>query len=640
MKPSRITLSPPSHSRLLLLGGLLLLSPACARRVEAPTPGQRCCIDVNSCLTLLGDSKGHVHDEDARSLPLNRLDPLKRCAARELDTGGSEAHAGLVPLLFHPAPQVRSGAALALSSANFAFSAQTPDAIPALLHAHEKGPPELPLAALVRFDDARAGSALRRYLQEGPTHILPCVGPTLAPLVVEALEAPDITPPVLARGADLLCNLTRKLTPRVRAILRRELARPTLWRSADPSCQQPLPRTCQVVEDACMPYAGSIAHALSGGARKEVYPEFMEALTRDDERLTPLILHYLADTPSPELDAWRARLLESPIPDCRQHALRRIDTPPPQAREVLQALLERGAPWEREGAASLLARFGDDRAIGALLRALDDPHAGVQAAAARALGSLKQKASAALPRLEELAGTHASPHVRLGAAVARLKMTGQWKPPRAYPCPELTKLDGEPGQWELRLRTGQVRLHSFQRPSESPHASGPCAGISTDSFRNGFIPMNQACLVLNPGAKDGHAETWVSEKGRRISLDRWWGVPTPKYSLEFHGKRLVFHGLSHNGVYLGDVSEVARTQQGGWMMRPFAPLPGHPSAHALESRGDLVVMTRDGNPWELGLSHEDFVPMEAWPWSYSEAFGAACNPVVRITRDGQVFDVE
>ena len=428
-----------------------------------------------------------------------------------------------------------------------ACARRVPDASPARLHTQEKDPLELPLAALVHLDDARAESVLRRYLQEGPTQPeLPCVGPTLAPVVVEVLEAPDVTPPVLTRGAELLCTVTRKLSPRVRAILRRELARPTLWRSTDPSCQEPLPRTCQVVEDACMLYAGSIAQVVSGAVREDVYPaELMEALERDDERLTPLILYFLARTRSPELDAWRARLLESPIPDCRQHALRYIRTPPPQAREVIQALLERGAPWERAAAAPLLARFGDDLAVGPLLRALDDPHAGVQAAAAEALGTLKQKASAALPR-----------------------------------------------------------------------------------------------LVLSPRVEGVYAETWVAEKGRRIILEHWGVGPNPLHVLEFHGKRLVFHGLMHRSI-TGDVGAVTQTPQGGWMMTAFAPLFGYPGGYALDSRGDLVVAVLDGTFLEsLGADTEDLMRTGTMPRSYSEAFGAACGPVVRITPDGQVFDVE
>ncbi len=636
MTPSRLTRSPPSP--LLLLGVLLLLGLACARRVETPEPEARCCDDVYGCLQLLADTKGPVQDADARSLPLERLDPLKQCAAGELERWAPEAHGSLVTLLYHPAPQVRSGAALALSSPKFIFGQGQPDTVPALLHALEQGPPELPLAALLHFDDARAGPVLRRYLQEGPTQpTLPCAGTTLASVVVEVLEAPDVTPRVFERGAGMLCTLTRQLVPRVRALLARELARPALWRSSDPSCQEPLPSTCQLVESDCMPYAGSLARALSGGVRDAVYPEFMEALARDDAHLTPLILQDLRSVKSPALDAWRARLLQSPSPDCRQHALRHIDTPPPQAREAIQSLLERGAPWERAGAAALLGRSGDDQAIAALRRALEDPHAGVQAAAVRALGGLKQKASAALPRLEELAATHPSPRVRLNAALARFWMTGVWKRPTAYPCPESRDVDGEPKQWELLLRSGPVRLRDFQRPSDAAPSSGPCAGLGPRSFRSYFVPVDQACLVLAPGVEGVNAETWVSEKGHRFSLEHWGVAPNPYYVLEFHGKLLLFHGLLHLSTSVGDVSEVVRTPQGGWMLTPFAPLLGNPSAYGLDSRGDLVVAVHWGGLWEAGPNIDDDIPRER---SYAEAFGAACSPVVRITRDGQVFDVE
>ncbi len=102
----------------------------------------------------------------------------------------------------------------------------------------------------------------------------------------------------------------------------------------------------------------------------------------------------------------------------------------------------------------------------------------------------------------------------------------------------------------------------------------------------------------------------------------------------------MFHGSSHLGYDVGGVSEVSRTPQGGWVMTPFAPLPGYPVAYAMDSQGDLVVATNNGLVWEFDSGPEGPVSSRGEEY-YSQVFDTVCDyPVVRLPRDGQVLDVE
>ncbi len=633
---------------VMLLCTLLLTGPACTtRRLATAEDWASCCTSADECLALLQNAQAQGPDSSNSwgGLPLE-----SSCAADNLKRWRTQVVPRLVDLLSDPSPGVRAGATWSLAQ----LHGGAREAIPALLALHEREPRGPALAALVYLDEPRALPLVRRHLQEGASEpVLPCLDRTLAPLMVEVFEHPEAFEPALKRRLPSLCSLPPELVPRLQELLRRELAEPSLRRPSGAACQEPAPKTCQVVLDGCLPHAASLLRVLADDSREEAVPEFLAALARGDERLTPIALQALVERRRPEVVPHLLRQLSSPRLDCRQRALEDFlfmnEAPPAEATEALLGLLERGTPGERERAAYLLGMLRDERAIEPLRRALELPHSGVQKVAARALGTFREKAKAALPQLEELARRDGSQDVRWAAAVARYQLSGEWKAAATPRCPRLIPyLDG----WALRRRTGRLPLRIlWGMPPEPLRTSGPCAGPSRDSPSNILMPMGQACLVARPM---GDFSGWIGvrEQERVTELDDGNRYEhQPLRALDLHGTTVVLQGLCHMGVCSGHVDRITRTPEGTWVLEPFAPLPGNPVAYAFDARGDLVIATTSRGH-QLDFAYLRPPPSaeggESPMGQYVPPFELDCREhpdtnisyVVRITRDGQVLPVE
>ena len=622
---------------------LLVSGSACSRRLVSREDFWSCCTGVEDCLALLQEAKAPGPDP---SIPWFRVATEVKCAAFKLRdlSEQPEVLPRLVALLSHPSPRVRDAAVYTFSE----LRARARDAVPALIEAHEKDPRSGALAALVDIDDPRAAPHLRQYLRTGALQpVIPCLGPTLMSVLVEELENPESPVWARARGLPSRCpDPDERITSRLRELLRRELAQPALRRPSGASYQEPAPKTCQVVLDGCMPHAASLFRLFAPYLGDEPAPELLEALARDDERLTPIVLQILVDYRKPEAFPQLVRQLSSPMQDCRLRALRDLDffsETPPEATEVLLGLLERDEPSERTHAAFLLARSRDERAIEPLRRMLKSSLAETQAIAARALGLLGQKAKGALPELEELARTASSQDVRRFSAEARYELSGQWKAAVAPHCPRLSPYLNA---WDLRRRTGPLHLqYAYQmEPLAPPNPSDPCAAPYSDSFGVSLVPMGDACVVVGGTIR-------VREKERTIELDNGnrYELRIP-YALDFHGSVVLLQGDAHMGSAYGRLDRLRQTPEGAWVLELFAPLPGLPVAYALDERGDLVIATTSRGDDE-GISVS--LPSERGGKASSRRggvhpFESSCpeHPetgivyVVRVTSDGRVFPVE
>nr|WP_249344900.1 HEAT repeat domain-containing protein [Corallococcus exiguus] len=203
-----------------------------------------CCKGADACLALLQEVHGPGTGE-------RRLPPEQECAAWKLGRAGEDVVPQLIALLHHADRRVRGGAALALA----AMEEKARQAVPALLDAYEREPREMALHALSSLDDERAAPAIVRHLMESPTSTLEHLGPALAPVLLEVLENPESSWEALVRVRYVLARrasmLTESFVPRLRTLLARELAEPTLLRPPGTSCPSVPAPGCEAIFDGC-----------------------------------------------------------------------------------------------------------------------------------------------------------------------------------------------------------------------------------------------------------------------------------------------------------------------------------------------------------------------------------------------------
>ncbi|CAM4535820.1 MULTISPECIES: HEAT repeat domain-containing protein [Myxococcus] len=598
----------------------VVLALGCSRpwKREDSRTWEGCCQGADACLALLQEL--HGPDTGEKWLP-----PEQACAAWKLGREGEGVVPRLIPLLRHPERRVRGGAAQALAN----MGEKATGALPALIEAYEREPGGLALHALSSLDDERAAPAIVRHLLESPTSALEHLGPTLAPVLFDALENPEsswealvLVRHVLSRRASMH---TETFVPRLRTLLARELEESTLRRPPGTSCPSAPAPGCEAVFDACTPRAAYVASVLAAHAREGAKgePEALQALQRADVRLTPVALQALVAFRSPA--AVPGVLEQLAVPECRARALASLvslgDVARPAATEPLLRLLATGKEgWERARAAEALGRVGDAAAFEALRQAVDAPHSEVQAAAVDALGSyaFREHAEELGPLLQRVGTTHASPVAR---SHARLAMQGlaeqEVQHAESIDCARI--IPGRSGGWTLNEGHTSVQLH-WDKPKAPPQGS-PCAAVPGGDSASVLEAMGEACLVgWDDGEFGGTLE--VHEAGRVTVLEE--PRANPLVVVRMHDALVVVEGLAHMYFGAGRLVRVDASE-GRWRATPWVTLPGAPMAYALDEAGDLVVGTTDQR-------------LDAFVCGRAGTFAPA--HVVRVTRDGRLAPVE
>ncbi|GEL75617.1 HEAT repeat domain-containing protein [Myxococcus virescens] len=565
---------------------VVALSLGCSRRWkrEDTRTWESCCEGADACLALLQEL--HGPDTGEKWLP-----PEQACAAWKLGQVGEDVVPHLILLLRHADRRVRGGAAQALAN----MEEKAKGALPALLRAYEREPGGMALHALSSLDDERAAPAIVRHLLESPTSTLEHLGPTLAPVLLDVLENPEssweelvLVRYVLARRASAY---TETSVPRLRTLLARELAEPTLRRPPGTSCPSAPVPSCEAIFDGCTPRAAYVASVLAAYARRgaEAAPEALQALQRADVRLTPVALQALVAFESPA--AVPEVLHQLAVPECHARALTSLaslgDVARPAATVPLLWLLATGKEgWVRARAAEALGRVGDAAALEALRQAVDAPHSEVQAAAVYALGSYAFRAHAEelVPLLQRVVTTHASPVARSHARLALQGLAEQEvRHAESIDCARI--IPGRSGGWTLREGHTSVQLH-WGKPKAPPRGS-PCAAVRGGDSASVLEAMGEACLVgWDDGEFGGALE--VHEAGRVTVLEE--PQANPLRVVRMHGALVVVEGLAHMYGGAGRLVRVD-SSEGRWRATPWVTLPGAPMAYALDGGGDLVVGT-------------------------------------------------
>ncbi|TQF14944.1 HEAT repeat domain-containing protein, partial [Myxococcus llanfairpwllgwyngyllgogerychwyrndrobwllllantysiliogogogochensis] len=476
-----------------LVCALVSLSLGCARQTwkrEDVMSWEGCCQGAGACLALLLQEV-HGPDSGERWLP-----PEQECAAWKLGREGEDVVPRLVPLLHHADRRVRGGAARALA----AMEEKARRAVPALLAAYEREPGGMALHALSSLDDARAAPAIVRNLLKSPTSTLEHLGPTLAPVLLEVLESPEASWEALVRVRYVLARRavthTETFVPRLRSLLARELAEPTLLRPPGTSCQPAPASGCAAVFDGCTPRAAYVASVLAAYERegREAAPEVLQALQRADVRLTPVALQALVAFDNPAAVPEVLRQLAAP--ECRARALTSLASLGPVARpaatEPLLRVLATGKEgWERARAAEALGRLGDPVALKALRQAVYEPHSEVQAAAVRALSSYGFRAHGEElePLFQQVLTTHASPVARSHARWALQALSGEEVRP-ASPSAPASVLPGPGPDWQMCQGPTSTQLH-WDKP-RAPSREGPCADVPDADSASVLEAMGEA----------------------------------------------------------------------------------------------------------------------------------------------------
>ncbi|NOJ80380.1 HEAT repeat domain-containing protein [Myxococcus xanthus] len=604
-----------------LVCAVVALALGCARQTwtrDNVMTWEGCCEGTDACLALLQETHG---PDTGEKWPA----PEQACAAWKLGRAGVEGVPRLVSLLEHPERRVRGGAVQAL--ANMGENAKS--ALPALLDAYEREPRGMALHALSSLDDERAAPAILRHLLESPTSTLEHLGPTLAPVLVGVLENPESSWEALVLVRHVLTRrgsmYTETFVPRLRTLLARELAEPTLRRPPGMSCPAAPAPGCEAVFDGCTPRAAYVASVLAAYGRQgeKAAPEVLQALQRGDVRLTPVALQALVAFGSPA--AVPGVLEQLAAPECRARALTSLASLGPVARPaatepLLRLLATGGEGWERARAAEALGRVGDSAALDALRQAVDAPHSEVQAAAVDALGSYSFQAHAEelKPLLQQVVAAHASPVARIHARLAlEWRSDQEVRPADSIDCARL--IPGRSGEWTV-CEDGHtsVQLH-WDKPKAPPQGS-PCAAVPGGDSASVLEAMGEACLV---GWDDGEfgGALGVYEAGRMTVLEE--PQANPLQVVRMHGTLVVLEGLAH---LLGGAGRLVRVDasEGRWRATPWVTLPGAPMAYALDDAGDLVVGTTDQR-------------LDAVVCGPAGALAPA--HVVRITRDGRLAPV-
>nr|WP_249346963.1 HEAT repeat domain-containing protein [Corallococcus exiguus] len=485
------------------------------------------------------------------------------------------------------------------------------------------------LHALSSLDDERASPAILRHLLESPTSTLEHLGPTLAPVLVGVLENPEsswealvLVRHVLARRGSMY---TETFVPRLRTLLARELAEPTLRRPPGMSCPAAPAPGCEAVFDGCTPRAAYVASVLAAYGRQgdKAATEVLQALQRGDVRLTPVALQALVAFGSPA--AVPGVLEQLAASECRARALTSLASLGPVARpaatEPLLRLLATGDEgWARARAAEALGRVGDSAALDALRQAVDAPHSEVQAAAVDALGSYSFQAHAEelKPLLQQVVAAHASPVARSHARLALEWLSGQeMRPPDSIDCARV--IPGHGAGWTLYQGHTSLQLHR-EKPKAPPRV-GPCAGVPDGDSASVLEAMGEACLV---GRDDGEfgGTLEVHEPGRVTVLEE--PQANPLQAVRMHGTLVVVEGLAHLAGGAGRLVRVDESE-GRWRATPWVTLPGAPMAYALDEAGGLVVGTTNQRLDEVVCGR-------------AGAFAPA--HVLRVTVDGRLAPVE
>ncbi|NOJ92343.1 HEAT repeat domain-containing protein [Corallococcus coralloides] len=603
------------------LCAVVALSLGCARQTwkrDDVMTWEGCCKGADACLALLQE----VHGPDTGE---RRLPPEQECAAWKLGPTGEDVVPQLIALLHNADRRVRGGAALALA----AMEEKARQAVPALLDAYEREPGGMALHALSSLDDARAAPAIVRHLMESPTSTLEHLGPTLAPVLLVVLENPESSWEALVRVRYVLARrastLTETFVPRLRTLLARELAEPTLLRPPGTSCPSAPAPGCEAIFDGCTPRAAYVASVLAAYERQgaKAAPEVLQALQRGDARLTPVALQALVAFENPV--AVPEVLQQLAVPECRARALTSLASLGPVARpaatEPLLRLLATGEEgWERARAAEALGRVGDSAALKALRQAVYEPHSEVQAAAVRALGSYTFRAHAEElePLFQQVLTTHASPVARSHARWALQALSGEEVQP-ASPSEPASVLPGRGPDWQRCQGPTSLHLH-WEKP-KAPSREGPCADVPGADFASVLEAMGEACLVGRDfGEFGGTLE--VHEVGRVTVLEE--PHANPLQAVRMHGTLVVVEGLAH--LFGGDGLLVrVEASEGRWRATPWVELPGAPLAHGLDEAGNLVVGTTNQRLDEVVCGR---------------AGASVPAHVLRVTVDGRLAPVE
>ncbi|MBU8900783.1 HEAT repeat domain-containing protein [Corallococcus sp. M34] len=616
------TAAKDGHTRVpaWLVCAVLALGLACSRhtwkRGDDVMSWEGCCEDAEECLALLQDVDGP--DTEERMLP-----EAQQCAAWKLGRLGEPVIPQLIALLQHPERRVRGGAAQALAD----MREKAKGAVPALLAAYEREPRGMALHALTLIDDASAGPVIARHLEESPLPMLEQLGPKLAPVLLDVLENPESSWAALVRVRYVLSRRSYRyaetFVPRLRALLARELAEPTLRRPPGTSCPAvPLP-SCEAIYDGCTPRAAYVVSVLGAAGKRGVaaVPEVVQALQRADVRLAPVALQALVAFDSPA--AVPAVLEQLARAECQGRALTSLASLGPVARPAATApllhLLATGEEgWTRARAAAALGRLGDPAALDALRQAASSSHSEVAGAAVRALGrvAFRPHAEEVLALLQKVAESHSSPVVRSNAqrSIQILKPAPARQgsaSPRS--CEALRRMGSE--EWPVDESGISLVLHTME--DKVAPANGPCVGVPGADSAAVLEPMGDACLVGHDAGEFG-GSLEVHEKGRVTVLEA--PDSNPLFVVRVHGALVVAEGVMH--LYGGDGRLVRiDASKAGWRATPWVELPGAPMAHALNAAGDLVVATMNQRLDELVCGRVD---------------GSADTYVLRVTEDGRL----
>lgn len=617
----RIEAKHGRHARVpaWLVCVVLTVGLACSRhtwRPENVMTWEGCCDGADACLELLQEGRGS--DGEGRWLP-----PEQGCASWKLGRLGEAVIPRLIPLLNHPERRVRGGAAQALANMRKKAGA----AVPALIDAYVREPGGMALQALSSIDDPRAGPAIVRHLEESPISTLELLGPKLAVSLVEVLENPDSSWQALVRARYVLARRgyshRQPFVPRLRALLARELESAVLRRPPGLSCPTAPAPSCEAVFDACTPRAAYVVSILAaaGEAGADAAPEVLQALRREDVRLTPVALQALVAFRDPA--AVPPVLQQLAQSDCRARALKSLASLGPVARPgatepLLHLLASEEEGWVRARAAEALGRQGDLAAVELLRQALRSPHSEVQGAAAQALGrdAFRAQAGELVPLLQQVATTQTST-----SPVVRNNATRSLQVLRAEPvmlgaprsCPPLERMGSE--EWPLASDDVSLMMHSMDEKPPSP--KGPCVGVPGADSASVLEPMGEACLVgQDIGEFGGSLE--VYEKGRVTVLEE--PNSNPLFVARMNGVLVVAEGFVH---LFGGAGRLVRIEssEGMWRATPWVELPGAPVAHTLNFAGDLVVATMNQRLDEIVCGRAD---------------ASADVYVLRVTKDGSL----
>jgi hypothetical protein len=172
----------------------------------------------------------------------------------------------------------------------------------------------------------------------------------------------------------------------------------------------------------------------------------------------------------------------------------------------------------RLSAVLALAKLGEPRVTGPLIRALHDPSPRVRSVAAAALGQLD--CSAALPTLRELARSDEDPDVRNAATAATMKITSAGRSERGH----LADRAGDGGEQARRAAAGGERpAHAF---TAEPHpelyvlvksSTDDSPGTSDAATRKLHAEIIKRALIERLRADP--SITSVAGEARRWSLD-------------------------------------------------------------------------------------------------------------------------